>query len=262
MHTEIRPVANEAGRAAAEAQRSADEAQRAADSAQRIAEEEWVVERLPLVRYVVAKLMSSKGGLFDLEDLVSYGVVGLLQAKARYDPARGSFTAYAIPRIRGAVMDALRVNDFMPRSLRSDMRIIEQADREASALTGIHLTVAETEEVTSLPAGRVERARGASHVSLVPLEHAASADGDDPAPIEIMDGDPLPLEVVEHNDLLGEMTWLVERLPEREKLVVSLHFLEELTMREIAVVLGISESRVCQLQARALHRLRVSLQAA
>lgn len=262
MHTEKRPVAHDAGRTGEEARRLANQAGRAADSAQRTTDEQWVVERLPLVRYVVSKLMSSKGGLFDLEDLVSYGVIGLLQAKNRYDPARGSFSAYAIPRIRGAVIDALRVNDFVPRSVRSDMRLVEQADREASALTGVHLTVAETEEITSLPERRIRLAQGASHVSLVPLEHAASANGDDPAPVEIVDGDPLPLEIVEHKDLLGEMSWLVERLPEREKLVVSLHFLEELTMREIAAVLGISESRVCQLQSRAFRRLRVSLQAA
>jgi RNA polymerase sigma factor for flagellar operon FliA len=229
---------------------------------QAAADDEWIVKHLPLVRYVVSKLLSATGGLFETEDLVSFGVVGLLQAKRRYDPSRGNFASYAIPRIRGAIVDALRANDFLPRSVRSDLRIVEEADREASALTGEHLTMEETVKITSLPKHRIVQARSASHVTVVPLEHTGSPNGDKPGLVEVVDGDPTPLERVEREDMVAELAWLVERLPEREKLIVSLHFVEGLTMREIGAVLSISESRVCQLQARALHRLRVGLEAA
>src|SRR6187200_3005064 len=173
----------------------------------------------PLVKFVAGRLGSSLPSHVDEQDLVSYGLLGLIGAIERFDPDREiKFETYAIARIKGAIIDELRSLDWVPRSVRARAREIERA--------------------------------------IVELERSLMrAPTDDPA-----GADPeFSLEQTELNEALAEA---IARLPEREKLVVTLYYYEELTLREIGEVLGVTESRVSQLHTKAILRLKAHLSGA
>jgi RNA polymerase sigma factor FliA len=219
----------------------------------------------PLVKFVAGRLGASLPSHVDEQDLVSYGLLGLIGAIERYDPDREiKFETYAIMRIKGAIIDELRSLDWVPRSVRSRAREIERAivelertlmraptDEEIAAKVGIsseeldrslfeisRSSMAALDELWT-PQG------GGDQVALIDtIEDAAGADPE------------FSLEQNELNEALGEA---IARLPEREKLVVTLYYYEELTLREIGEVLGVTESRVSQLHTKAVLRLKARL---
>jgi len=214
----------------------------------------------PLVKYVAGRLGSGLPSHVEEEDLVSYGLLGLIGAIERYDPDRDvKFETYAIARIRGAIIDELRAMDWVPRSVRARARDIERAiaelekkhmraptDEQIAAKLGI--TEAELE--TSLSEiGRT------SIAALDELWTISSSGGDQVALIDTIEDSTVP----EPQAALAEA---IARLPEREKLVVTLYYYEELRLREIGEVLGVTESRVSQLHTKAILRLRARFSAA
>ena len=218
-----------------------------------------ITEFLPLVRYVVGKLMPRQGQLFEREDLVQCGVVGLMEARKRYRPELGTFPSFAIPRIRGAILDALRANDFISRITRQDMRTIEAAEGSLIAFDG-SVTTKAVHAKSELTENRFRNAQQATRLSFVPIDGDGSGHpGGRSLAEELPDAEAGALAGIVSKESTDELRFFVERLPERERTIISLHFVEALTMREIAAVLAISESRVSQLQARALGRLRESL---
>ena len=225
-----------------------------------------IVTYAPLVKYVAGRLGSGLPAHVDDEDLVSYGLLGLIGAIERYDPDRDvKFETYAIARIRGAIIDELRALDWVPRSVRSRARDIERAIGELEAKLGrvptdeeiaakVGITVAELEESLT------DIARS-SIAALDELWTVSGSDGDQVALIDTIEDTeaPDPQGTLSHTEMREAIADAIARLPEREKLVVTLYYYEELTLREIGEVLGVTESRVSQLHTKAILRLKARL---
>jgi RNA polymerase sigma factor FliA len=220
----------------------------------------------PLVKYVAGRLGSGLPAHVEEEDLVSYGLLGLIGAIERYDPNRDvKFETYAITRIRGAIIDELRALDWVPRSVRARAREIERAIAALEAKLHRPPTDEEIAEKIGITADELEDSlTDISRSSIAALDElwtVGGSGGDQVALIDtIEDADaPAPdsaLAATELKEALGEA---ITRLPEREKLVVTLYYYEELTLREIGEVLGVTESRVSQLHTKAVLRLKARL---
>jgi RNA polymerase sigma factor for flagellar operon FliA len=196
-------------------------------------------------------------------DLISYGLVGLISAIARFDLTREiKFETYAIPRIRGAIIDELRSLDWVPRSVRARAREIERA----SAKLEHRLQRAPTDEemAKELGIGTDELEESLLQISnstiaaLDELWTVSDASGDQVSLLDtIHDPDaPDPERIVDATELKDRVADAIARLPEREKLVIALYYYENLTLREIGEVLGVTESRISQLHTKAVLRLR------
>jgi RNA polymerase sigma factor for flagellar operon FliA len=220
----------------------------------------------PLVKFVAGRLGSGLPAHVDEGDLVSYGLLGLIGAIERYDPDRDvKFETYAIARIKGSIIDELRAMDWVPRSVRARARDIERAIGELEAQTGRAPT--EEEIASKLGVSQDELGENLLEISrssiaaLDELWTISSSGGDQVALIDTIEDTQGPepqtaLAQTEMREALGEA---ISRLPEREKLVVTLYYYEELTLREIGEVLGVTESRVSQLHTKAILRLKARL---
>ncbi|HYY03967.1 MAG TPA: RNA polymerase sigma factor WhiG [Gaiellaceae bacterium] len=223
----------------------------------------------PLVKYVAGRLGSGLPAHVDDDDLISYGLLGLIGAIERYDPDRDvKFETYAIARIKGSIIDELRAMDWVPRSVRARARDIERAiaelerklhraptDEEIAEKIGI--TQEELEESLT----DISRSSIAALDELWTVNTGGGGGGDQVALIDTIEDTEAPdpqssLSQTEMKEAVGEA---IARLPEREKLVVTLYYYEELTLREIGEVLGVTESRVSQLHTKAILRLKARL---
>jgi len=219
----------------------------------------------PLVRFVVGRLGIPSTGLLEAEDLVSYGMIGLINAIDRYDPSRGvRFEAFASVRIRGAVIDQLRTLNWLPRSAISRIRQIESALATLEQKLG---RPAREEEVASAIGVTTDRYRqmlletNSTVLSLdAPLSSLSQEDEVASLGELLIDHSvPGPVEQAEQQELTDTLSRAVDNLPQRERLLLSLYYQEELTMKEISKILSVSESRVCQLHMQAVMRLRAVL---
>jgi RNA polymerase sigma factor for flagellar operon FliA len=221
----------------------------------------------PLVKYVAGRLGSGLPAHVDEGDLVSYGLLGLMGAIERYEPDRDvKFETYAIARIKGAIIDELRAMDWVPRSVRSRAREIERAIAELEAKSGTAPTDEEIAKKVGITVAELEESltdiARSSIAALDELWTVSGGDGDQIALIDtIEDTDaPDPQHSLAHTEMKEAIADAIARLPEREKLVVTLYYYEELTLREIGEVLGVTESRVSQLHTKAILRLKGRLQ--
>jgi RNA polymerase sigma factor for flagellar operon FliA len=220
----------------------------------------------PLVKYVAGRLGSGLPAHVEEWDLVSYGLLGLIGAIERFDPARDiKFETYAIARIKGSIIDELRSMDWVPRSVRARARDIERAIASLEA----KLTRAPTDEEIAARLGISEdefqesllEISRSSIAALDELWTSSTSGGDAVALIDTIE-DPTaaePQTAMAHTELREALGEAIARLPEREKLVVTLYYYEELTLREIGEVLGVTESRVSQLHTKAILRLKARL---
>jgi RNA polymerase sigma factor for flagellar operon FliA len=222
----------------------------------------------PLVKYVAGRLGSGLPAHVEEGDLISYGLLGLINAIERYDPDRDiKFETYAIVRIRGAIIDELRALDWVPRSVRSRAREIERAIAELEAKLGrapndeeiaTRIGISETELEDSLT--------DISRSSIAALDElwSISGEGDQVSLLDTLEdtSGPQPSEALDETEVRETLADAIARLPEREKIVITLYYYEELTLREIGEVLGVTESRVSQLHTKAVLRLRSRLQGA
>jgi RNA polymerase sigma factor for flagellar operon FliA len=220
----------------------------------------------PLVKFVAGRVGASLPAHVDEQDLVSYGLLGLIGAIERYDPGREiKFETFAMARIRGAIIDELRSLDWVPRSVRTRARQIERAigtlekelmraptDEEIAKKLG--LTDDELEE-------SLHEISRSSVAALDELWSPSGSGGDQIALIDTIEDEsgPDPEMSLEQSEVKEALAEAISILPEREKLVVTLYYYEELTLREIGEVLGVTESRVSQLHTKAILRLKAHL---
>jgi len=226
-----------------------------------------IIQYLPLVRYVVDRLPLAGLPSLSVEDLISSGIVGLIKALDNFNPGRGvKFQTYAIPRIRGAIIDELRSLDWIPRSLRRKVHLLEKAyllleSRFNRPPTDKELAAALNIKMEGLNQLRIQM----TYFPVLSLHHVQKGEkGTD------IDGSPLidvipfpeannPLKTVEKKEIEENLKRIIERLPEREKQVIILYYYEELTLKEIGEILKVSESRVCQIHSKAILCMRVKL---
>ena len=226
------------------------------------AREALILHYMPLVRFVVSRLGIPPTSMLEAEDLVSYGTIGLMNAIDRYDPERGvRFEAFATSRIRGAVIDQLRALNWLPRSAVSRVKQVETTLATLEQRLGRYAQEDEAAKELSVTVERYRRMLVEAGLSMLSLDAPLSMFGQDDELLTLRDlledsTTPGPSEVIEQKETFTLLKDSLEHLPEREQLLLSLYYVEELTMKEISQVMDVSESRVCQLHAQALLRLR------
>ena len=213
--------------------------------------DQLVEQYLPLVNIIAGRLAIGLPSHVDRDDLISSGFFGLLDAIERYDYARGNkFETYAGVRIRGAMLDYLRSKDWLPVSMRQKIRKYEQTVAELEGQLGRPATDAELADELGLAAKDLQALVTQLNVAtIIPLEEYVHAETPQ---IGEMD----PQEMVERNELKNILAGAIDKLPDKEKTVVSLYYYEELTLKEISLVLHLSEARISQLHTKAVFRLR------
>ena len=206
---------------------------------------------LPLVNIIAGRIAISLPSHIDRDDLISSGFFGLLDAVERYDHKRqNKFETYAGVRIRGAMIDYLRSKDWLPISMRQKIRSYENCVSQLEGTLGRSATDEEIAEAMGVSIDEFTKVVTQLNVAtIIPLDEYMRAE-------TAMNAVPSPQETVEKQERQETLAKAIERLPERERHVVSLYYHEELTMKEISLVLGISEARVCQLHTKAIFRLR------
>jgi RNA polymerase sigma factor for flagellar operon FliA len=221
-----------------------------------------IAQYAPLVKYVIGRLRLTLPPALDESDVLGYGTIGLIEAVDRFDPERGvKFETYAIPRIRGAIIDAVRALDLVPRSARERGRDIERAYQALFTQRGAMPTEQEVADALGMTHEQLRDAMRDTSCTLLPLEGDGREDGvglestlSDERAVE-------PLAAAVQSDAVERLAQALDRLEERDRLIVSLYYYEELTMKEIGEVLDVTESRVSQLLTRIRFQLRALLQA-
>ncbi|MGB0621164.1 MAG: FliA/WhiG family RNA polymerase sigma factor [Myxococcota bacterium] len=224
--------------------------------------EQVVLEHEPLIRYIVNRLAVRLPNHIDLDDLYSVGAIGLMDAIEKFDPGKGcKFKTYAEFRIKGAVLDQLRSLDWVPRSVRQKGRKLDQAYSEVEQRLGRAASEDEVADSLGLEIDKfhtmVNQVRG---ISLVNLEEVrgTNADGDTAGTFADVVEDVTaenPFASLKSTETKHVISDTIDSLPEKERLVISLYYYEDLNMKEIGNILGITESRVCQIHTKATSRL-------
>ncbi len=218
-----------------------------------------VARHAELVKRIAYHLAGRLPPQVEVEDLVQAGMLGLLEAAANFTSDRGaSFETYAGIRIRGAMLDALRKLDWAPRSVHRKARAAAQALREVENELGGEADESKVAARLGVPVAEYQRiVRDAAACRLLSLEDMTTPDG---VVVEVpADPSADPFADVTDDAMRDALVAAIDRLPERERLVMSLYYEQELNLKEIGAVLGVTESRVCQLHGQALGRLRTKL---
>ncbi|MFH1484624.1 MAG: FliA/WhiG family RNA polymerase sigma factor [Chloroflexota bacterium] len=223
--------------------------------------ERLIMQYLPLVKYVVGRFPMSRTNVLSSDDLLSHGVIGLVQAVDRFDPTRGvKFETYAIARIRGSIIDGIRSLNGLGREAWQRAREIQGVLVRLEEQLGRPPTDEEAASSMRLDVDTFRKYLSDAGVTTVSLDGLLEFNGANGLshrgnPLEDTDS-ASPETVAEKNELRERLRGAVRRLPDRDRLLLTLYYFEELTMKEISKVLNISESRVCQLHTRAVLRLR------
>ncbi|TXR55852.1 RNA polymerase sigma factor WhiG [Quadrisphaera setariae] len=231
-----------------------------------VVRERLIIHYAPLVKYVAGRVAVGLPANVDQADLVSYGVFGLIDAIEKFDLERAiKFETYAITRIRGAIIDELRAMDWIPRSVRSKARDVERA--YAALESELHRTPTEPEVASRMGITLKELHNifsQVSYVNVVALDELLGVTGEKGESLSL--GDTLqdtrvedPVTAFENEETKYLLSRAIDQLPEREKIVVTLYYYENLTLSEIGKVLGVTESRVCQMHTKAVVAMRAKL---
>lgn len=229
------------------------------------ARERLILHYAPLVKYVASRVATGLPASVEQADLVSYGMFGLIDALEKFEPARGNkFETYAIPRIKGAIIDELRAMDWVPRSVRFKAREMEKAHADLESIHKRAPTEREMAERLGISISELhDVVSQISFVSVLALDELLSVGSDRSDSISLIDtladrnlGPGFGLESQETRGMLAAA---IGSLSDREKIVVTLYYFEGLTLSEIGDVLGVTESRVCQIHTKAVNQLRLQL---
>ncbi len=219
----------------------------------------------PLVKYVAGRVSAGLPQSVEQSDLVSYGIFGLIDAIEKFDPGRGfKFETYAMSRIKGAILDELRSIDWVPRSVRAKGRAVERAFSKLEA--ELHRSPSEAELAAELDMTDAQLQTVLRQLSLTGIAALDEMLGDRSDSTTLGDTIPDrsdgPGALLEMSEMRGQLSQAIEKMPEREKIVLSLYYFESLTLAQIGEVLGVTESRVSQIHTKAVLQLRSRMQAA
>jgi RNA polymerase sigma factor for flagellar operon FliA len=224
-----------------------------------------MVEHLPIVRFIARRIHERLPPHVPIEDLYGAGVLGLLDAFGKFDPSKQvQFRTYAQFRIRGAILDSLRTLDWSPRELRRKGRAVEQAIQNLTAQFHRSPTDIEIAEKLNIPLADYQQLLGelkGLEIGTLHADRSAESDEDD---LDLIPGRPEddPLFRYLDREMRERLTRAIDDLPERERLIMTLYYYEEVTMKEIALIIGVVESRVSQIHASAVLHLRARLSSA
>jgi RNA polymerase sigma factor for flagellar operon FliA len=220
--------------------------------------EQRIKDYAPLVRRMAHHLAAKLPSSVQIDDLVQSGLIGLMDAATRFEASQGNqFETYAVQRIRGAMLDELRQNDWLPRSLRKSLRQIENAINKLEQRHGRAPTEGELAQEMGLPLGDYQTMlQDAKGYQLIHFGDFANDDEDDYLERHLPDNRANPLERIQDERFRAALVKAIEALPEREKLLMGLYYEQDMNFREIAEIMEVSESRICQLHSQAVARLR------
>ena len=220
--------------------------------------DQLILQYIYLTRYVVGRVKVALPPTFSYEDISSYGIEGLIDAVEKYTPKMGArFETYALVRIRGNIIDKVRSQDFLPRSVRRKIRDVKEAQEELKRQFGRAATNTEIANYLGVEKEKVEQLLADDTTITSLYDKKGASDGD----IEIIDTiedshNLAPHEQLEEKDVKKELEAALKRLPERERTIMVLYYHENMTLKEIGDAINISESRVSQLHAQAIMKLK------
>jgi RNA polymerase sigma factor for flagellar operon FliA len=227
--------------------------------------DQLILEHLPQIKYIAQRISTKLPSHVELNDLVSAGILGLLDAIEKFDPNRGvKFKTYAELRIKGAILDSLRNLDWAPRSLRKKSKDLERVCRELEQRLSRPATDKEVSEAMEMPLEEfyelMDQIKGLNLGSFQELSGQEEDKNSEPLVKYVPDAPHLdPFFVFHKTEIKGILSGAIDSLPKKERLVVSLYYFDEMTMKEIGKVLSVNESRVSQLHTKAMLRLRTKL---
>ena len=225
-----------------------------------------IVHYAPLVKFVASRVAAGLPGSVEQPELMSNGMFGLIDAISKFEPERGfKFETYAMARIRGAILDELRSYDWVPRSVRSKARQMERVNQRYIARFHRMPTDEELGEELGLKAVQVHKMlRQVANAGLLALEDPLGTDDGESATLgDLLSNDHNdPVDNYEHDEQRHVMAEQINQLPEREKLVLALYYYESMTLADIGSVLGVTESRICQIHTKAVMHMKARLAAA
>jgi RNA polymerase sigma factor for flagellar operon FliA len=224
--------------------------------------DQLITEYLPYVKRIVHRIAVHLPSTIDIDDLMNVGVIGLIQAVDRYDPKRDNkFMTYAVFRIRGAVLSELRSRDFLSRANRRKIRDLENVHLKLEQKLGREVDDFEVAQELGIDIEQVHRTKQMSGISFISFEELGFSSKDEKEKLinYLVDSDDDALAMTRLKELKAAVAGAIEQLPEKERLVISLYYLDELTMKETGKVLNVTESRVSQIHSQAVMRLRAKL---
>jgi RNA polymerase sigma factor for flagellar operon FliA len=231
------------------------------NAAGQLNKDQLVQHYAPLVKRIAYHLMARLPTSVQVDDLIQNGMMGLLEAISRFEAGMGAqFETYAAQRVRGAMLDGLRENDWLPRSLRRDFRRIEGAISQLEQQNGRAPTEAELASLLDMPLHEYQKMlQNARGHQLIYFDDIVEDSGEDFLERHFTDNAADPLKILEDQGLHKLLVQGIDALPEREKLMMALYYEQDLNLREIGEVMGVTESRVCQLHSQAVARLRARM---
>ena len=232
------------------------------DKNDRAYRDQLISEYLPYVKRIVHRIAVHLPSTIDIDDLMNVGVIGLIQAVDRYDPRRDNkFMTYAVFRIKGAVLSELRSRDFLSRSNRRKIRDLENTYLRLEQKLGRDVDDGEIAQEMGVSVEQVYRTKQMSNISFISFEELGYSSRDEKEKLMsyLVDNDDDALTLTRLKEIQEAVARSIEQLPEKERLVISLYYIEELTMKETGKVLNITESRVSQIHSQAVRRLRTKL---
>lgn len=220
--------------------------------------DQLIVQYIYLTRYVIGRVKVNLPPSFSVEDIASYGVEGLIDAVQKFSPDKGArFETYALMRIRGTIIDKIRAQDWLPRSARKKIKDVKIASEKLRQQLGRVPTSKEIGDSLGIDADKIDAIMASNNtVGSIYDKKGGSEDS-----LEIIDTiedtqNVSPLEQLEEKDAKKELQQALRRLPERERMIMVLYYHENMTLKEIGETIDVSESRVCQLHAQAIMKLR------
>ncbi len=224
-------------------------------------QDEQITKYAPLVKRIAYHMMARLPASVEVDDLIQVGLIGLMDAVGRFDGTQGAqFESYATQRIRGAMLDELREADWLPRHVRQKSRQIESAIHRLEQRNGKSPSEQEISAELGMPIDQYQSMLGDVKCSQL-LYYEDFSDEDSASFLEryLVDGSNDPLAVLEDEGFRDSLIAAIHHLPERERSMMGMYYEQDMNLKEIGAVLGVSESRVCQLHSQAVARLRAQL---